>query len=1401
MSYIDLFNEKYGEFTDVILSSLPSSMLATDSLGNIIATTINTPLSFTTPNLTLNYTTNFKLTTGSLDTIQDIKTSSSPTFTGLTLSGLASTLASISAGGVFTTTTISNPLLYSGSTLSLQYNTTNLKLTASQLNTIQDIATSSSPSFTGLTLSGLVSRLVSTSAGGLLQSTTVSLPLTFSSNTLALGYNTTNLKLTSNQLNTIQDIATSSSPQFTNLTVTTSGFFTYLWGRNTAVNANDTLYLGSSVSGQQFYLDRPTTNAAINIGYNTAKHTAFNTVFNVYNNATDKTQCFSVYSAGTGSGINSIYCGVNVGLLTSTPGQALEIGGVSKQIYLNSSTTNMIRFNTQGSAPPSSVTARSVGTKVILSDTFASGSAADYALGIDTSTLWYSTGSTTAQHKWFHGANQTMALSTTGLTIGSTTITSMLNIGTAAQFRVDGSGNVAAGTWQGTVIGVAFGGVGTSLQFSGGPSRVLMQVSTGANITVSQLTAANLANGTTGSNAVVLATSPVLVTPNIGTPSAGTLTNCTGYPASALSGTVSLTTQVTGVLPLANGGTNANLTAAVGSIVYSSSTALALLSPPASNNCVLLGMTSTNPIWSTTTYPSVTASGDMLYASAANVLSRVAIGTSGQVLSVSGGFPVWTTIPGTSSAALTKTDDTNVTLTLGGAPSTALLTATSLTLGWTGLLGLSRGGCNFDNSASSAGSVCYSTGTTIQTTAAGTSNQVLVSNGSSAPSWSSLSSIGVSSVAGTSNQINASASTGSVTLSLSSTAVMPGTLGITTMNETNINPVIYAGGILYTNSSGVVKQNPYELYYDSTNAHVGINLNTPSKALHVCGDGLVADITSGTTVTEVSSIISIGSGGGTNAVVVLGSDFTVGSKNLIVTAFGAYAQGGSFADTYYQVALYDYNSQVQIYSCNVLNSATTEADGFKYYTLPSPFTLTAGTKYQILCRMTNTPLIYRTSTTTTTYVTWNQAVSAFGSVVPMAFLPNSGGPYRTDYEFGPMFKFQPCSNRLVCTTSATGVGTSTPRKQLDVLDASAAQLRLTYTDNSVYSDFTTNSSGYLVVSPSGSRVGIGTANPRVLTDFLSTSTQLRLTYSDNTVYTNFTTDTNGYLTVSPTGSRLEIAGGLKLSTNPTVTSDNTNAWFWNQSGVGPTIGGNAVQFFTNGNNTRLTIQNSGSIVPGSAALSTSATDGFVYEETCAGKPSGTPTSYTGRVAQVYDTTNNVPWVYNGSWLAGNGMVLISKNVLGAGAASVTFSSISGVFNHLRIITVNRIDAALSATNFGIRFNGDTGNNYNTSIVDGSNGSAGNGYLSGTNQITYAGLTIGTNIATYPMSSVIDIPCYTNTTFYKTINGSSGGGTGTSTYTRNSAGVWANTAAITSITLLAPSGNFIAGSIFYLYGVY
>lgn len=82
----------------------------------------------------------------------------------------------------------------------------------------------------------------------------------------------------------------------------------------------------------------------------------------------------------------------------------------------------------------------------------------------------------------------------------------------------------------------------------------------------------------------------------------------------------------------------------------------------------------------------------------------------------------------TGGAALTKTDDTNVTLTLGGTPSTSLLAATSLTLGWTGTLAATRGGTGFGSYA--VGDILQAnTTTTLSKLASVVTGNVLISGG------------------------------------------------------------------------------------------------------------------------------------------------------------------------------------------------------------------------------------------------------------------------------------------------------------------------------------------------------------------------------------------------------------------------------------------------------------------------------------------------------------------------------------------------------------------------------------------------------------------------------------------------------------------------------------------------
>lgn len=99
-------------------------------------------------------------------------------------------------------------------------------------------------------------------------------------------------------------------------------------------------------------------------------------------------------------------------------------------------------------------------------------------------------------------------------------------------------------------------------------------------------------------------------------------------------------------ITLAHGGTNANLTASNGGIVYSGASGMAILAGTATARQMLQSGAAGAPAWSTTTYPATNAINTIMFASSANVLGVITPLNSAVLISSAGGVPSWsTTLP------------------------------------------------------------------------------------------------------------------------------------------------------------------------------------------------------------------------------------------------------------------------------------------------------------------------------------------------------------------------------------------------------------------------------------------------------------------------------------------------------------------------------------------------------------------------------------------------------------------------------------------------------------------------------------------------------------------------------------------------------------------------------------
>ena len=150
----------------------------------------------------------------------------------------------------------------------------------------------------------------------------------------------------------------------------------------------------------------------------------------------------------------------------------------------------------------------------------------------------------------------------------------------------------------------------------------------------------------------------------------------------------------------------------------------------------------------------------------------------------------------------------------------------------------------------------------------------------------------------------------------------------------------------------------------------------------------------------------------------------------------------------------------------------------------------------------------------------------------------------------------------------------------------------------------------------------------------------------------------------------------------------------------------------------------------------------------------------------------------------------------AGGTSITLSSIPATYTHLQV----RINYSRNSGNSGLamRMNGDTSSIYTYVYFLGNNTTTPTYLGNSSNQITDMGIAYGGPTARG--SVIVDILNYANTSMWKTTR-SIGGGIGSSnSQTQYHTGLWASTAAITSLTFNIGGDTFAADTQIALYGI-
>lgn len=190
--------------------------------------------------------------------------------------------------------------------------------------------------------------------------------------------------------------------------------------------------------------------------------------------------------------------------------------------------------------------------------------------------------------------------------------------------------SLTAPTLTATNMTVTGGFTATGLVTNADLANAIITVNTVACTLGSSCTISAAASLVVGSTTVGSGTTNQLLYDNGGTLGEVTKGNSCVYGTNG-TGVPSCVTTLPFIASLATGGTNANLSASTGGIIYSGASAFAVLAGTATASLPLLSGASAAPTWATISYPTAANSGGIPYFSSATVIS------SSGVLATSGG--------------------------------------------------------------------------------------------------------------------------------------------------------------------------------------------------------------------------------------------------------------------------------------------------------------------------------------------------------------------------------------------------------------------------------------------------------------------------------------------------------------------------------------------------------------------------------------------------------------------------------------------------------------------------------------------------------------------------------------------------------------------------------------------